>query len=113
MKLIHFKDGTCRKVQAHFDAYMDNELLVETSREVMEHLKSCPACSSTLDDRIRFRGILRRAGFRVAVPILARSLIRAWLALPFSAAAVTRAFSTVRPSSRTAAPSKRLALALG
>ena len=68
MKLINFKDGTCRKVQAHFDAYMDNELLVETNREVLQHLESCPDCATTLDDRIRFRGTLRRAGSRVVVP---------------------------------------------
>ena len=68
MKLLNFKDGACRKVVAHFDAYMDNELLVETNREVLDHLESCPDCSTTLDDRIRFRGALRRAGSRLAVP---------------------------------------------
>ena len=68
MKLLNFKDGACRKVLVHFDAYMDNELLVETNREVLEHLESCPDCSTILDDRIRFRAALRRAGSRVAIP---------------------------------------------
>ena len=79
MKLLDFKDGACRKVVAHFDAYMDNELLVETNREVLGHLESCPDCSTSLDDRIRFRGALRRAGSRVAVPATLGDSVRSSL----------------------------------
>ena len=94
MKLINFKDGTCRKVQAHFDAYMDNELLVETNREVLEHLESCPDCSTTLDDRIRFRGTLRRAGSRVVVPDTLGDSVRRSLAK----ASATTAWSRWAPA---------------
>ncbi len=79
MQLINFKDGACRRVQAHFDAYMDNELLVETNRDVLEHLESCPRCATTLDDQIRFRAALRRAGSQVAVPEAVGDAVRSSL----------------------------------
>ncbi len=90
MKLINFKDGVCRKIQAHFDAYMDNELLVETNREVLEHLESCPGCSTVLEDRIRLRSALHRAGSRVAVPGALGDSVRASLSKASTAPAWPR-----------------------
>jgi hypothetical protein len=57
------------------DAYLSNELLVETTGEVLRHLESCEACSRELESRTRIRDALRKAvakqfppeGFKEAV----------------------------------------------
>src|SRR5206468_1355311 len=41
--------------------YLSNELLVETTGEVLKHLESCESCSGDLDSRVRVRDALRRA----------------------------------------------------
>lgn len=60
MNLIHGKN-LCGRYQPLLDSYVSNELLVETTHEVMRHLESCQACRFELDERVRVREMLRRA----------------------------------------------------
>jgi hypothetical protein len=50
------------------DAYLSNELLVETTGEVLKHLESCSACSEELESRTRLREALRRAAAKSLPP---------------------------------------------
>jgi hypothetical protein len=50
------------------DAYLSNELLVETTGEVLRHLESCAACSHELDSRMRLRNALRKAAGQKVPP---------------------------------------------
>ena len=49
----------CDRIRRHLDAYLSNELLVETTSEVLRHLESCEACSRELEARTRVRDALR------------------------------------------------------
>jgi hypothetical protein len=50
------------------DAYLSNELLVETTGEVLKHLENCKACSDELESRTRLRDALRRAAAKRLPP---------------------------------------------
>lgn len=67
MNLIQGKNS-CGRYQPLLDSYVSNELLVETTHEVMRHVESCAACRLELDERLRVRGTLRRAVNGIAVP---------------------------------------------
>jgi anti-sigma factor RsiW len=51
----------CRDVRQHADAYLANEVLVETRLEILRHLEGCPACRADLEQRRTLRTTLRRA----------------------------------------------------
>jgi anti-sigma factor RsiW len=51
----------CRDVRQHADAYLSNEVLVETRLEILRHLEGCPACRADLEQRQALRATLRRA----------------------------------------------------
>ena len=61
MNLRNFHSQECDRMRRHLDAYLSNELLVETTDEVLRHLESCGACSRELQARTRVREALRRA----------------------------------------------------
>ena len=50
------------------DAYLSNELLVETTSDVLKHLETCANCSRELEARSRVREALRHAATTQAVP---------------------------------------------
>lgn len=51
----------CREVRSLADAYLSEELLVETTHAVVQHLERCPACRSDLEARRGLRDALRSA----------------------------------------------------
>ena len=61
MSAINFGSKQCERIRAQLDAYLSNELLVETTGEVAKHLGSCEACSRELEARVKVREALRRA----------------------------------------------------
>ncbi|HXG65759.1 MAG TPA: zf-HC2 domain-containing protein [Blastocatellia bacterium] len=79
MNVSHFESKSCRKVREYLDAYLDNELLVETSQEVAKHLEECPACSGALEARARVKSALKSAISRDAAPPVLQDKIRARL----------------------------------
>jgi len=61
MKVLNFSSEQCARIRRHLDAYLSNELLVETTSDVVRHLESCEACAGELEARTRVRDALRRA----------------------------------------------------
>lgn len=61
----------CREVRSIADAYLSDELLVETTQALVQHLERCPACRADIDSRQRLRGALRSA-FETAPELQAR-----------------------------------------
>ena len=61
MSTINFGSKQCERIRGQLDAYLSNELLVETTGEVAKHLASCVACSSELESLMRVREALRKA----------------------------------------------------
>ena len=61
MKVLNFDSKQCERVRRQLDAYLSNELLVETTSEVLQHLESCEACSRELGSRQRVREALQKA----------------------------------------------------
>jgi len=51
----------CRDVRALADSYLSEQLLVETTHAVVEHLERCQACRAEFDGRRRLRATLRSA----------------------------------------------------
>lgn len=68
MNRIQFGEGACEKTRRYMDAYLSNELLVETNHEVLRHLDGCPDCTSELEMRARLRSRLKSAVQAQAVP---------------------------------------------
>jgi len=60
MNVLNFNSEQCGRIRRHLDAYLSNELLVETTSDVLRHLESCEACSRELEARTRVRDALRR-----------------------------------------------------
>ncbi len=56
-----FDAKQCERVRRNLDAYLSNELLVETTGDVLRHLETCEACSGELAARTRLRDALRHA----------------------------------------------------
>jgi hypothetical protein len=62
-------------VRRLLDAYVSNELLVETNSEILEHLEHCSDCSAALDSRLRARAALKHAVTQeIAPPELMESI---------------------------------------
>ena len=68
MNVLNFGSKHCERIRGQFDAYLSNELLVETTGEVLNHLETCEACSRELDSRTRVREALRRAVAKQSCP---------------------------------------------
>jgi len=68
MKRIQFGKGGCEKTLRYLDAYLSNELTVETNHDVVLHLDACAACSAELDVRTRLRSQLKVAVKAQSVP---------------------------------------------
>ena len=61
MNIINFDAKQCERIRRQLDAYISNELLVETTSEVLRHLENCEECPRELEARMRIREALRRA----------------------------------------------------
>jgi anti-sigma factor (TIGR02949 family) len=68
MNRIQFGQGGCEKALRYLDAYISNELTVETNHEVLRHLEGCPGCSAELYTRTRLRSRLKTAVQAQSVP---------------------------------------------
>jgi mycothiol system anti-sigma-R factor len=68
MNVINFDRNICKRVEEYLDYYLNNELLVETTQEVLNHLEECAECSRTLEARTQTRDLLRRAVARDTAP---------------------------------------------
>src|SRR5436305_2065351 len=70
-----FGGQTCDAVLSQLDAYVDNELLVETSTQVLGHLERCGGCAREMELRGELKRRLRTASEElVAPPHLAASI---------------------------------------
>jgi hypothetical protein len=76
MNRIQFGEGACEKTRRYMDAYISNELLVETNQEMLRHLETCPACTAELDARGRLRSRLKTAVQNQPVPPALSALVR-------------------------------------
>jgi anti-sigma factor (TIGR02949 family) len=68
MNRIQFGEGGCEKTRKYLDAYVSNELMVETNHEVLHHIEGCPACAAEVDARARLRSRLKAAVTAQSVP---------------------------------------------
>src|SRR5262245_26203640 len=68
MNVVNFNDRACERYRRYFDAYLDNELLVETNQDVLQHLNSCAECAQILDSRARTKQLVRGAVTKEQVP---------------------------------------------
>ena len=68
MTQTRFGGQACQKVLARLDSYLDNELLTESSLEMMEHFERCTACARESQERRNVRARLRSAVREVRVP---------------------------------------------
>jgi anti-sigma factor (TIGR02949 family) len=76
MNVRSFNSEQCARTRRHLDAYLSNELLVETTSEVLRHVESCAACSRELEARTQVRDALRRAASQVPPEELRQSIQR-------------------------------------
>src|SRR5215475_12236925 len=49
MTVVNFNERACERYRRYFDAYLDNELLVETNQDVLQHVGMCTECSRILE----------------------------------------------------------------
>ena len=68
MTQTRFGEQACQKVLARLDSYIDNELLTESSLELMEHFQRCTACTRESQERRNVRARLQTAVREVRVP---------------------------------------------
>ena len=68
MTRTRFGEQACQKVLAKLDSYIDNELLTESSLELMEHFQRCTACTRESQERRNMRARLQTAVREVRVP---------------------------------------------
>jgi anti-sigma factor (TIGR02949 family) len=68
MNRIQFGEGGCEKTRKYLDAYVSNELTVETNHEILRHLEGCPACAAEVDSRASLRSRLKAAVNAQSVP---------------------------------------------
>jgi len=68
MNVLTFDSKQCERIRRHLDAYLSNELLVETTSEILRHLETCAACRRELETRTQVRELLRRAAMSQMPP---------------------------------------------
>ena len=68
MNVVNFNERACEKYRRYFDAYLDNELLIETSQDVLQHLNSCTECARILEGRARTKQLVRDAVTKAQAP---------------------------------------------
>ena len=76
MNVINFEPHHCKKLRAYLDSYLNNELLVETTHEVLRHLEHCPACVEALENRRRVKQLLKTAVMKESAPPALQEKIR-------------------------------------
>ena len=79
MSLTNTRKGACGKVRRSLDSHLSGELDAATARETRAHLKECGTCTALLEERLRVRGLLRRAVRGVQAPPQLAGAIRAMI----------------------------------
>src|SRR5512147_642568 len=51
----------CRDIRELADSYLSEQLLVETTHDILRHLSQCPSCRTEIESRRRLRTALRGA----------------------------------------------------
>src|SRR6266571_2883461 len=83
MNLVKFNGRSCETYRRYCDAYLDNELLVETNQDVLEHLKSCADCTRLIESRARIKQLVKNAVASEEAPaVLAEQLRHRFRARP-------------------------------
>jgi anti-sigma factor (TIGR02949 family) len=68
MNIVKFERKDCLRIRAFLDSYLNDELLVETTHEVLRHLDGCDDCARLLRHREHIKTALKRAVAREASP---------------------------------------------
>jgi Putative zinc-finger len=68
VNVLNFNSRQCEQIRLQMDPYLSNELLVETTAEMLRHLENCEACSRVLESRTRVREALQQAAARQPLP---------------------------------------------
>lgn len=68
MNVVNFETGQCKRTRDLLEFYLNSELTVETSQDVLKHLRACDACSEVLRERQWLKDRLREAALREAAP---------------------------------------------
>ncbi len=76
MNVLDFDAKQCERMRRQLDSYLSNELLVETTSEVLRHLEKCEVCARELESRTRIREALRRAVSGRPVPEPLRAVVQ-------------------------------------
>ena len=69
MNPLSFNVRSCERSRPYFDAYLDNELPVETRQDIHQHLVSCEDCARVLESRDRMKQLVRSAVTREEAPV--------------------------------------------
>ena len=73
------REGACGKVRRGLDAHLSGELDAAAAHLTGAHLKECGACAALFEERLRVRGLLRRAVRGVQTPPHLAGTIRAMI----------------------------------
>lgn len=76
MNVVSFGETACEKTRRYLDAYVSNELLIETNQEVLHHLEACLECAAEADARLRVKARLKTAVEAQSAPAGLQSKIR-------------------------------------
>src|SRR5262245_41423503 len=82
MTQTRFCEQACQKFGAKLDSYIDNELLIESNLEMIEHFRRCTSCTQEAQERRDVRRRLRDAVREVPVPAGLEGRIRDRLRQP-------------------------------
>ncbi len=124
MNVIH-ANSPCQRVRPLLDSYVSNELLVETTNDVLRHIGDCPECRGALHEIEATRHAVRRAVSTIQPPpelrgrilrslagnqpvvMPKRSAAPRWLAVAAAVAAVVLSIGIIRNLTlhRSASPS--------
>lgn len=76
MNVVNFGRAECKKTRGYLDYYMNNELSVETSHAVHQHLDSCEECAADLAGRLRVKNAVKHAVGQIEVPGYLKARVR-------------------------------------
>lgn len=76
MNVVNFEQKSCERIRCLLDAYVSNELLVETNLEVLRHVNLCASCGTIATERARVKKMLKQAVGSENAPAALRSRIQ-------------------------------------
>src|SRR5262245_29118665 len=68
MNVVNFNERACERYRRYLDAYLDNDLIVETSHDVLQHLSASSDCASVLENRARMKQLVEEAVTKEEAP---------------------------------------------